>query len=117
MPKNTKVYYKGGSLYGKGQGEFIDSDNNITFHASRKQTEGKQEGTAVEYKTEFRAVFRDGQERFICTRGKVYHSEGGQPLRLTGVSWDVTEQRQAEENLRETTKRLYRLMKPLCRCS
>jgi hypothetical protein len=23
VPKNTKVYYKGGNLYGKGQGEFM----------------------------------------------------------------------------------------------
>ena len=30
----------------------------------------------------------------------------GRPLRLTGVTWDVTERRQAEENLRATAKRL-----------
>ena len=23
VPKNTKIYYKGGELYGKGQGEFM----------------------------------------------------------------------------------------------
>jgi hypothetical protein len=23
VPKNTKVYYRGGNLYGKGQGEFM----------------------------------------------------------------------------------------------
>ncbi len=60
----------------------------------------------AEYNTEFRVVWPDGTVRSLATRGKVYYGEAGQPLRLTGVTWDVTERRQAEENLRAAAKRL-----------
>ncbi len=56
--------------------------------------------------TEFRVVWPDGAVRVLAARGKVYYAEAGQPLRLTGVTWDVTERRQAEENLRAASKRL-----------
>jgi PAS domain S-box-containing protein len=58
------------------------------------------------YITEFRVVRPDGTVRSLATHGKIYYDEGGQPQRLTGVTWDVTERRQAEENQRATAKRL-----------
>ena len=60
----------------------------------------------TEYKTEYRIVWPEGTVRSLATRGKIYYGEGGQPFRMTGVCWDVTERRQAEENLRDATKRL-----------
>ena len=60
----------------------------------------------VEYKTEFRIVWPDGTVRFLATRGKVYYDIAGRPMRFTGVTWDVTERRQAEESLRAASKRL-----------
>jgi PAS domain S-box-containing protein len=60
----------------------------------------------AEYSTEFRVVWPEGAVRSLVTRGKVYYGEAGRPLRLTGVTWDVTERRRAEENLRDTAKRL-----------
>jgi PAS domain S-box-containing protein len=60
----------------------------------------------TEYKTEFRVVWPDGTVHALVTRGKVYHDETGRPRRLTGVSWDVTDQRRAEEELRAVGKRL-----------
>jgi len=60
----------------------------------------------AEYSTEFRIVRPDGAVRILATRGKVYYRVDGQPERLTGVTWDVTERREAEENLRATSKRL-----------
>jgi len=54
----------------------------------------------ADYSTEFRVVWPDGTVRFLSTRGKVYRDPQGKPLRLTGISWDVTERKQAEENLR-----------------
>jgi PAS domain S-box-containing protein len=60
----------------------------------------------AEYKTEFRVVWPNGAVRSVATRGKVYYTEAGRPLRITGITWDVTERRQAEENLRATAKRL-----------
>ena len=60
----------------------------------------------IEYETEFRVVWPEGPVRFLAARGKVYYAESGQPLRLTGVTWDITERRQAEQQLRATTQRL-----------
>jgi PAS domain S-box-containing protein len=60
----------------------------------------------AEYKTEFRIVWPDGTVKTLATRGKVYYRQDGQPERLTGVTWDVTERREAEENLRAASKRL-----------
>jgi PAS domain S-box-containing protein len=60
----------------------------------------------ADYDTEFRVVWPKGAIRFLASRGKVYYSEGGEPQRLTGLCWDVTERRQAEADLRDTSKRL-----------
>ncbi len=60
----------------------------------------------AEYKTEFRIVRPDGTSRTLVSSGKVYLDDAGRPQRMTGVSWDVTEQREAEENLRTSAKRL-----------
>jgi PAS domain S-box-containing protein len=60
----------------------------------------------AEYNTIFRIVWPDGTVRSLAARGKVYQSEDGQPLRLIGVCWDITERRQTEEKLREAAKRL-----------
>jgi PAS domain S-box-containing protein len=59
-----------------------------------------------EYNSEFRVMWPDGTVRSLVTRGQVYADERGQPQRLTGVTWDVTERRQAEEKLRDASKRL-----------
>ncbi len=60
----------------------------------------------AEYNTEFRVVWPDGDVRSLAARGKVYYENTGLPYRLTGVCWDVTERRQAEESLRLTQLRL-----------
>ncbi len=62
--------------------------------------------SGAEYDTEFRVVWPDHTVRTLASRGKVYYDEAQQPLRFTGVSWDVTERRVAEENLRAAAKRL-----------
>jgi PAS domain-containing protein len=53
----------------------------------------------VEYKPEFRIVWPDGTVRTVASRGKIDYGEAGRPERFTGLSWDVTEHYQAEEEL------------------
>ena len=60
----------------------------------------------AEYKSEFRVVWPDGTNRILDTRGKVDYTADGQPLRLTGVTWDVTELQQAQEALAQSEERL-----------
>src|SRR5579862_41825 len=62
--------------------------------------------TGAEYKTEFRVAWRDGTVHHLVTRGRIYDDEAGRENRLAGVTWDVTDRRQAEENLNAATKRL-----------
>ena len=61
---------------------------------------------SAEYNTEFRVVWPEGAIRHLAARAKVYRGGDGRPSRLTGVSWDITERRQAEENLRATNEKL-----------
>jgi PAS domain S-box-containing protein len=63
-------------------------------------------GEGTEYKTEFRVVWPDGAVRSLAARGKVYYGTGGEPFRLTGVTWDISERREAEESLRAASRRL-----------
>ena len=51
--------------------------------------------TQGEYAMEYRVLLPDGQVRWIAGRGRV-EFEGGKPLRMRGVSLDITERKQAE---------------------
>ncbi len=57
------------------------------------------------YDTEYRVVWPDGTEHVLASRGKVHREAAGGPPRMTGVCWDVTERRRAEE-LRRTNEQL-----------
>ncbi|MGE0865637.1 MAG: PAS domain-containing protein [Vicinamibacterales bacterium] len=56
-------------------------------------------GTAS-YASEFRAVWPDGTVRKIAAVGRVTIDGGGQPVRMLGVNYDVTDRWVAEERLR-----------------
>lgn len=58
-----------------------------------------------DYDTDYRVVWPDGSVHFIATRGKVYHDHSGRPVKIIGVSWDITECKRAEEALRESERR------------
>ena len=51
------------------------------------------------YKSVFRIVRPDGQIRVLEDQGEVRYDEGGIPVRMTGISIDVTERIEAEEAL------------------
>jgi PAS domain S-box-containing protein len=52
------------------------------------------------YKSEFRIVLRNEEPRWIQSRGKVFYDDENKPLRMVGVSKDVTENKLAELTLR-----------------
>jgi signal transduction histidine kinase len=59
-----------------------------------------------EYRVEFRVPMTDATERWIATRGRVEFNGKGQPVRLRGVSIDITERRRAEQEARDLNGRL-----------
>ena len=52
--------------------------------------------TGAEYQSEYRVVLPDGQLRWIAGRGQVEFDGDGQPVRMRGVSVDITKRKQAE---------------------
>ena len=43
------------------------------------------------YEIEFRVPFRDGSVRWLSTRAEVYRNDAGEPVRMIGATYDVTE--------------------------
>lgn len=52
------------------------------------------------YEPEYRAVWPDGTIRHITARGRIERDESGQPIRLIGLIWDITERKNIETQLR-----------------
>ena len=50
---------------------------------------------------EFRILLPDGSVRWISSKGSVYRDAQQQPLRLLGIHLDITERKQAEQQLRQ----------------
>ena len=62
------------------------------------------------YETEYRAVWPDGSVHSISARGKLVRDDKGRPLRINGLIWDLTEQKQADETLRITEQRFHKIL-------
>ena len=58
-----------------------------------------------EYATDYRTIgLRDQVERWLTARGKVFFNLEGKPIRFVGVTSDITERKQLEEQLRQSQK-------------
>ena len=53
----------------------------------------------VPYETEYRAVWPDGSIHYLTARGKFVHDSEGQPLKVNGLIWDITERKRTEKQL------------------
>ena len=53
----------------------------------------------VPYETEYRAVWPDGSVHYIIARAKLFHDDKGQPVRVDGLIWDITERKRTEQEL------------------
>jgi PAS domain S-box-containing protein len=61
------------------------------------------------YDSEFRVVFGDGSVRWMTARGTVQANKQGKPMRMLGISLDVTPRKEAELQGREQRAELERL--------
>lgn len=53
--------------------------------------------TRKEFLAEFRVVWPDGSLHFLSSRGRALYNPAGKAVRMTGVTADMTERKQAEE--------------------
>ncbi len=63
-----------------------------------------------EFRDEFRIVREDGEIRWLATSGRIYRDQAGQPVRVAGVNFDMTNRRRAEEQLQQFTRGLEQLV-------
>ena len=57
---------------------------------------------------EFRAILPDGKIRWLTERGQIVYATEGKPLRMTGVTIDITERKEAEQKLKKSEDLLLR---------
>ena len=91
---------KGRALFGFAQSEKISFDRFLNVvHLEDRDTVRQAVAEAVngadEYESEYRVVLPGGQARWIAGRGRVEFN-GGKPVRMRGVSLDITRRKQAE---------------------
>ncbi len=56
------------------------------------------------YEPAYRVIWPDGSVRHIAARAKLVRDEKGQPTRINGILWDVTDQNLLEQELIKTQK-------------
>jgi signal transduction histidine kinase len=63
----------------------------------RLQAEIEQTLTGrTDYGAEFRVIWADGRTRWLAAQGQAFYNPAGQPVRMLGVAFDITERREAE---------------------
>jgi PAS domain S-box-containing protein len=67
------------------------------------------EGHRSSYRVEFRMRCKDGNYKWILSRGMALFDDTGKPLRLVGSHSDIDERKRAEESLRSSEER-YRVL-------
>lgn len=98
-------------LYGLKPGEFkgtFESFNDLIHPDDRAKAEQNIRRALKErreFSMTYRVVWPDGSIHHIASRGKPIFDAVGKPIRLTGVSLDVTESQKAEQALRESEER------------
>jgi diguanylate cyclase (GGDEF)-like protein/PAS domain S-box-containing protein len=70
---------------------------------------GAIEGKAV-FDTEFRVLVHGGEIRHLRAAARVTRDPGGKAIAVTGINWDITEHRAAEESLRRSEARVRLLL-------
>ena len=65
-------------------------------------TSAKQERRATEF--QYRAALPDGPERWMCSTAQFFYDDAGVAVRGAGVTFDITERRLLEEQLRQAQK-------------
>jgi diguanylate cyclase (GGDEF)-like protein/PAS domain S-box-containing protein len=101
-------------IYGFAENELGDFSNDLDHRTHpddlaqmRKDRQAHFDGVTPIYVNEHRILCKDGQWKWILTRGTVIQrSPSGLPLRVVGTHTDISERKQAETALRQSEERL-----------
>ena len=96
------------ALYGLEKGEFTGAyeawinglhpeDRDFCQNEVRLAMLGEKE-----YDAEFRIIWPDGTVRYSKSKGEVFRNEMGEPKRMVGINYDITEQKKSEVALKES---------------
>jgi PAS domain S-box-containing protein len=55
----------------------------------------------VLYEPEFRVIWTDASQHYINARGRLIRDNSGRPIKINGITWDVSERKLAEEIIKE----------------
>jgi len=92
---------KGRALFGFGATEKLDLNRfkNVLHPEDRQRVLDALENTlrtGADYEAEYRIMLPEGHLRWIAGRGQVEFDRDGQPVRLRGAAFDITNRKQAE---------------------
>ncbi len=93
-------------LYGVKKGDFAEAYEAwlVTIHPDDRAASEEISRLARlgerEYDTEFRVIWPDGSIHVIKAFGKVIWDAGGNPIRMIGINYDITDRRQSEDALK-----------------
>ncbi len=94
-------------LYGISKEEFSEAYKawSSGLHPDDKENAEKDVQLALkgeqDFNSEFRVVWQDGTVYYINGRATVFRDKSGEPVRMLGVNWDITDKKKLEEELRQ----------------
>jgi two-component system, LuxR family, sensor kinase FixL len=62
--------------------------------------------TATDYAGEYRVMQREGTERWITVRGRIYPEAHGKPIRMLGAAMDITARKRSEAQIEQQRNEL-----------
>lgn len=62
--------------------------------------------TGMLYEPEYRVMHPDGSIRYVAARGRLIRDEAGNPVKINGIVWDITELKRIQEELLRSNKEL-----------
>ena len=107
------------AIFGFGRGEFGASYEAFLdrVHPDDRQhvTEAVDAcvGRSADYAIEHRIVWPDGTVRWVSETGDVIRDEGGAAIRMLGIVQEITERKQAEEQIRQQNEFLTDILESL----
>ena len=98
-------------LYGFAADVYLDADRwRAALHPDDRERMARDQELAVtgekDFDTEFRVLWPDGSVHSIRAMALVQRDASGQALRLIGTNWDITAQKEAAEQLRQSNRQL-----------